>query len=117
MNAEAIKGAERFLLRPVQDHRFPAEIISHCVWFYFCFNLSFRDVEGLMSSHGVSLSYETVRKWCLQFGQIYANGLRHKSPRPGDRWHLDALFLKINGRLNYLWRAMDQDGDALDILV
>src|SRR6266850_8305542 len=89
-------------------HRFPAEIISHCVWLYFRFSLSFR---------GVSVSYETVREWCFKFGQTYANGLRRKSPRPGDQWHLDEVFLKINGRLHYLWRAVDQDGDVLDILV
>ena len=98
-------------------HRFPAEIISHCVWLYFRFALSFRDVEEMMASRGVSLSYETVREWYLKFGQSYANGLRHKSPRPGDRWHLDEVFLKINGRLHYLWRAVDQDGNVLDILV
>jgi putative transposase len=98
-------------------HRFPAEIISHCVWLYFRFTLSFRDVEEMLAMRGVSLSYETVREWCLKFGQTYANGLRRKSPRPGDRWHLDEVFLKINGRLHYLWRAVDQDGDVLDILV
>jgi putative transposase len=98
-------------------HRFPAEIISHCVWLYFRFALSFRDVEEMLAMRGVSLSYETVREWCLKFGQTYANGLRHRSPRPGDRWHLDEVFLKINGRLHYLWRAADQDGDVLDILV
>jgi putative transposase len=98
-------------------HRFPAEIISHCVWLYFRFALSFRDVEEMLAMRGVSLSYETVREWCLKFGQTYANGLRHKSPRPGDTWHLDEVFLKINGRLHYLWRAVDQDGDVLDILV
>jgi hypothetical protein len=65
-------------------HRFPAEIISHCVWLYFRFALSFRDVEEMLAMRGVSLSYETVRKWCLKFGQTHANGLRHKSPRPGD---------------------------------
>ena len=65
----------------------------------------------------VALSYETVREWCPKFGQTYANGLRRKSPRPGDRWHLDEVFLKINGRLHYLWRAVDQDGDVLEILV
>jgi putative transposase len=64
-----------------------------------------------------TLSYETVREWCLKFGQTYANDLRHKSPRPGDRWHLDEVFLKINGRIHYLWRAVDQDGDVLDLLV
>ncbi|HEY3037891.1 MAG TPA: IS6 family transposase [Pyrinomonadaceae bacterium] len=97
-------------------HRFPAEIISHCFWLYFRFSLSFRDVEE-MSIRGVSLSYEAIREWCLRFGQTYANHLRRRSPRPGDRWHLDEVFLKINGRLYYLWRAVDQDGDVLDILV
>jgi len=76
-------------------HRFPAEIISHCVWLYFRFALSFRDVEEMLAMRGVTLSYETVREWCLKFGQTYANGLRHKSRRPGDRWHLDEVFLRI----------------------
>jgi putative transposase len=98
-------------------HRFPAEIISHCVWLYFRFSLSFRDVEELLAMRGVALTYETVREWCLKFGQTYANGLRRKSHRPGDRWHLDEVFLKIKGRPHYLWRAVDQDGDVLDILV
>src|SRR5213083_2326692 len=71
----------------------------------------------MLAMRGVSLSYETVREWYLKFGQTYANGLRHKFPQPGDRWHLDEVFLKINGRLHYLWRAVDQDGDVLDILV
>ena len=98
-------------------HRFPTEIISHCVWLYFRFALSFRAVEEMLAMRGVSLSYETVREWCLKFGQTYANGLRHKSPRPGDQWHLDEVFLKINGRVHYLWRAVDQDGAVLDILL
>src|SRR5258705_11970939 len=98
-------------------HRFPAEIISHCVWLYFRFALNFRDVEELMSTRGVALSYETVREWCFKFGQTYANGLRRRSPRPDDQWHLDEVFLKINGRIHYLWRAVDQDGDVLDIMV
>jgi putative transposase len=98
-------------------HRFPVQIISHSVWLYFRFALSFRDVEEMLAMRGVTLSYETVRAWCLKFGQTYANGLRHKSPRPGDRWHLDEVFLKINGQLHYLWRAVDQDGEVLDILV
>jgi len=98
-------------------HRFPAEIISHCVWLYFRFPLSFRDVEEMLAMLGISLSYETIREWCLKFGQTYANGLRRRSPRPGDQWHLDEVFLKINGRLHYLWRAVDQDGDVLDIMV
>jgi|SRR6266853_2965529 len=98
-------------------HRFPAEIISHCVWLYFRFALSFRDVEEMLAMRGVVLTYETVREWCLKFGQAYANELRRRSPRPGDRWHLDEVFLKINGRICYLWRAVDQDGDVLDIMV
>jgi putative transposase len=98
-------------------HRFPADIISHCVWLYFRFNLSYRDVEEMMAMRGLFLSYETIRYWCLKFGQTYANDLRRRSPRPGDRWYLDEMFLKINGRLHYLWRAVDQDGDVLDILV
>jgi putative transposase len=98
-------------------HRFPAEIISHCVWLYFRFALSFRDIEEMLAMRGVILTYETVREWCLKFGQTYANDLRRRSPRPGDRWHLDEVFLKINGRIHYLWRAVDQDGEVLDILV
>src|SRR6266436_1482684 len=98
-------------------HRFPAEIISYCVWLYFRFASSFRDIEEMLAMRGVFLSYETVREWCLKFGQTYANGLRHRSARPGDQWHLDEVFLKINGRLHYLWLAVDQDGDVLDILV
>ena len=98
-------------------HRFPAEIISHCVWLYFRFALSFRDVEEMLAMRGVVLTYETVREWCLKFGQSYANNLRRRSPRPGDTWHLDEVLLKINGRIHYLWRAIDQDGDVLDILV
>jgi putative transposase len=98
-------------------HRFPAEIISHCVWLYFRFALSFRDVEEMLARRGVALTYETVREWYLKFGQTYANDLRRRSSRPGDRWDLDEVFLKINGRLHYLWRAVDQDGEVLDILV
>ena len=94
-------------------HRFPSDIISRCVWLYFRFSLSFRDVEELMSSRGVSLTYEAVREWCLKFGQNCANGLRRNSPRAGDRWHLDEVFLKINGRAHYLWRAR-QGIDMLD---
>src|ERR1700716_436930 len=71
----------------------------------------------MLAMRGVSLTYETVRAWCLKFGQTYANSLRRRAPRPGDRWHLDEMFLRINGRVHYLWRAVDQDGDVLDILV
>ncbi len=98
-------------------HRFPAEIINHCVWLYFRFALSFRDVQEIMAMRGVTLSYEAIREWSLKFGQIYANELRRKRPRPGDKWHLDEMFIKINGKEHYLWRAVDQDGNVLDILV
>jgi putative transposase len=98
-------------------HRFPAEIISHCVWLYFRFCLSYRDVEELMAACGVILTYEAVRYWCRKFGQAYATALRQRHPRPGDTWHLDEVFLTIHGTRHYLWRAVDQDGYVLDILV
>ena len=98
-------------------HRFPAEVISHCVWLYFRFSVSYRDVEEMMAMRGLLLTHETIRYWCLKFGQTYANNLRRRQARTGDRWHLDEVFLKINGRVHYLWRAVDQDGDVLDILV
>jgi transposase-like protein len=98
-------------------HRFPAEIISHCVWLYFRFSLSYRDVEEMMLERGVLVSHEAVRYWCRKFGQSYANQLHRWRPRPGDKWHLDEAFLTINGARYYLWRAVDQDDNVLDILV
>ncbi|MCX4902456.1 IS6 family transposase [Streptomyces sp. NBC_00892] len=100
-----------------KGHRYPVEIISHWVWLYFRFPLSFREVEELMLERGVIVSHETVRRWCAKFGQAYANGLRRRRPRPGDKWHLDEVFIKINGEQKYLWRAVDADGNVLDILV
>src|SRR2546425_8653737 len=97
--------------------RFPAEIISHCVWLYFRFCLSYRDVEEIMAERGVVVTYETIRDWSQKFGGTYAGRLRRQTPRPGDRWHLDEVYLSINGKLQYLWRAVDQDGEVLDILV
>jgi putative transposase len=97
--------------------RFPVEIISHCVWLYHRFPLSFREVEEMMMERGVVVSHETVRQWCTKFGQTYANQLRRRRPRPGDKWHLDEVFIKIGGKTHYLWRAVDQDGVVLDILV
>src|SRR5215510_5705580 len=102
---------------PYKRHRFPAEIISHCVWLYFRFCLSYRDIEELMAERGVVLTYGAVRYWCRKFGQAYANQLRHRRPRPGDKWHLDEVILTINGQRHYLWRAVDQGGHVLDILV
>src|SRR5205085_2393808 len=78
-------------------HRFPPEIIGHAVWLYFRFALSYRDVEELLAERGVILTYETVRQWCRKFGQAYANTLRRRRPRPGDKWHLDEVFIQING--------------------
>ncbi|MFD7498018.1 IS6 family transposase [Streptomyces sp. NPDC059832] len=100
-----------------RGHRYPVEVISHCVWLYHRFPLSCREVEELMLERGVVVSYETVRQWYLKFGQAYANALHRRRPRPGDKWHLDEVFIKINGELKYLWRAVDQDGNVLDILV
>jgi putative transposase len=82
-------------------HRFPREIIAHCVWLYHRFTLSFRDIEELMAMRGVTLTYETIRRWCSKFGQTYANGLRRRRPRSGDIWHCDEVFLKINGETHY----------------
>src|SRR3989454_10900946 len=99
-----------------KNHRFPVEIISHAVWLYFRFCLSFRDVEELLFERGVVVTYEAIRKWCRKFGQAYANQLRRRRPRPGDKWHLDEVFLTIKGEHHYLWRAVDQADNILDIL-
>ncbi len=98
-------------------HRFPGEIISHCVWLYHRFGMSFREVEELMFERGVLLSYETVRRWCLKFGAEFARRLKRRRARPGDKWHVDEVFLNIGGARRYLWRAVDQAGNTLDILV
>jgi putative transposase len=100
-----------------KNHRFPVEIINHAVWLYFRFCLSYRDVEELLFARGITVTYEAIRKWCCKFGQPYANQLRRRRRRPGDKWHLDEAFLTIKGRRYYLWRAVDQDGTVLDILV
>ncbi|MDQ3705108.1 MAG: DDE-type integrase/transposase/recombinase, partial [Chloroflexota bacterium] len=98
-------------------HRFPAEIISHCVWLSHRFDMSFRAVEELLFERGVVLSYETVRRWCLKFGSEYARCLKRHRARSGDKWHLDEVFLNIGGERRYLWRPVDQYGNTLDILV
>jgi putative transposase len=98
-------------------HRFPPELIQHAVWRYFRFALSFRDVEDLLAERGVDVSYETVRRWVLKFGPAYAKRLRRLRPRPHSQWHLDEVFVSIGGRQMYLWRAVDAEGEVLDILV
>jgi putative transposase len=98
-------------------HRFPAEVISHAVWLYFRFPLSLRHVDELLAARGVAVSHETVRQWGLKFGQAFANQIRRRLPQAGDKWHLDEAVVKISGVKHWLWRAVDQDGTVLDILV
>jgi len=100
-----------------RGHRFPPEIISHAVWLYHRFTLSFRDVEDLLAERGITVTYEAIRFWCQKFGPTYARKLRKKQGRLGDIWHVDELFITIQGQRRYLWRAVDQDGDVIDILV
>jgi putative transposase len=98
-------------------HRFPAEIISHAVWLYFRFPLSLRHVDEILAARGITVSHETIRQWGLKFGQAFANQIRRRLPRAGDKWHLDEVAVKIAGKKHWLWRAVDQDGMVLDILV
>jgi putative transposase len=98
-------------------HRFPAEIIGHAVWLYHVFSLSLRDVELILAERGITVTHESIRQWGLKFGGDFARKLRHRRPKPGDTWHLDEVFIRINGVLHYLWRAVDQHGVVLDILV
>jgi putative transposase len=100
-----------------KGHRFPPEIISLAVWLYHRFTLSFRDVEDLLAERGIITSHEAIRLWSLKFGPEYARRLRRKQGRLGDIWYVDEVFVKIQGQQMYLWRAVDQDGDVLDILV
>ncbi len=98
-------------------HRFPPQIIQHAIWLYCRFTLSFRDVEDLLAERGLDVSYETVRRWVLKFGQSYARRLRRFRPRPDGRWHLDEMFVTIRGRRMYLWRAVDAEGEVLDFVI
>src|SRR5215471_14928020 len=99
-----------------RGHRFPPQIISYAVWVYHRFCMSFRAVEDLLAERGITVSYETVRHWCRKFGSDYARRLKKRQGRLGDSWHLDELFVRINGQQQYLWRAVDQDGDVIDTL-
>src|SRR5881398_624177 len=98
-------------------HRFPAEIISHAVWLYFRFPLSLRMVEEMLAARGITVTHETVRQWALKFGQDFANRIRRRLPQAGDKWHLDEVAIKIAGVKHWLWRAVDQTGMVLDVLV
>jgi putative transposase len=98
-------------------HRFPPPIIQHAIWLYLRFTLSYRDVEELLAQRGLDISYETIRRWVRKFGSVIARRLRQRRPRPSDRWHLDEMVVRIAGRRMYLWRAVDHEGEILDVLV
>jgi putative transposase len=97
---------------PGRDHP-----IQHAVWLYHCFSLSLRDVELILAERGIVVSYESIRDWSFRFGRAFATNLNRRRPRPGDKWFIDEVFIRIRGKLHYLWRAVDQDGNVLDILV
>ena len=98
-------------------HQFPPDVIRHAVWLYLRFTLSYWDVEDLLAERGLDVSYETVRRWVLKFGPLFARNLRRRRPRPPERWHLDEMIVVIGGRRMYLWRAVDSEGEVLDLLV
>ena len=103
--------------RRYRRHRFPVEVVEQCVWLYYRFALSYRNIEEMMAKRGIQVTYETVRKWCHKFGSLYAAQLRKLRARFGTKWHLDEVFIKTNGVQHYLWRAVDQNGTVIDILV
>jgi putative transposase len=98
-------------------YRFPAEVISHAIWLYFRFPLSLRMVEEMLAARGIIVSHESVRQWALKFGQAFANEIRRRLPSAGDKWHLDEVVITIAGKKHWLWRAVDQEGIVLDVLV
>ena len=96
-------------------HRFPPDIISYAVWLYYRFNLSHRDIEGLLAERGITVSREAIRLWCIKFGALYARRLKRKHRGYGDTFYIDEVFVNINGKQHYLWRAVDQDGEVVDV--
>src|SRR5919112_103084 len=106
-------------MRPISyaRHQFPAEIIRHAIWLYLRFTLSYRDVEELLAERGIGVTYESIRRWVLTFGPTIARRLRARRPRPHGRWHLDEMAVRIGGKLMYLWRAVDAEGEVLDVLL
>src|SRR5829696_2245399 len=98
-------------------HQFPPAVIQHAIWLYLRFTLSYRDVEELLAERGLDVSYETVRRWVLKFGPGFARNLRRLRTRPADTWHLDEMVVSIQGRRMYLWRAVDSEGEILDLLI
>jgi len=95
--------------------RFPPDIISYAVWLYYRFNLSHRDVEDLLAQRGITVSREAIRLWCIKFGTLYARRLKRKHRGYGDTFYIDEVFVRINGKQHYLWRAFDQDGEVVDV--
>ncbi len=106
-------------MRPISyaRHQFPPDLIRHAVWLYLRFTLSFRDVEDLLAERGIEVSYETIRRWVLKFGPAFARELRQRRPRPSSQWHLDEMSVAIGGERVWLWRAVDHEGEVLDLLV
>jgi putative transposase len=102
---------------PYKRHRFPLEIIQYAVWLYHRFNLSHRDIEDLLAERGIAVSYESIRLWCNKFGPRYARRLRRRHQGYGDTFFIDEVFVKIQGRQQYLWRAVDQDGEVVDVFL
>jgi putative transposase len=98
-------------------YRFPSVIIQYAVWLYYRFNLSLRNIEDLLAERGISVSYETIRLWCIKFGPKYANRLSRKHRGYGDAFFIDEVFIRIDGRQHYLWRAVDQDGAVVDVFL
>lgn len=98
-------------------YRFPPEIIQHAVWLYHRFNLSHRDIEDLLAEQGITISHEAIRLWCIKFGTEYAKRLKRKRRGFGDTFFIDEVFIKISGVQHYLWRAIDQDGDVVDVFL
>ena len=96
-------------------HRFPPDIIAYAVWLYYRFNLSHRDIENLLAQRGITVSREAIRLWCIKFGAIYTRRLKRSHRGYGDTFYIDEVFVKINGKQHYLWRAVDQDGDVVDV--
>jgi len=96
-------------------HRFPPDIVSYAVWLYYRFNLSHRDIEDLLAERGITVSYETIRLWCIKFGALYARRLKRRHGGYGDTFYIDEVFVKIKGKQHYLWRAVDQDGEVVDV--
>jgi putative transposase len=110
-------GSRRMKNIDYDGYRFLPAVIQQAIWLYFRFTLSFRDVEDLLAERGITVSYETVRRWVNHFGPMIAADLRRRRPKPYSTWHLDEVYLKISGRMVYLWRAVDAEGEVLDVLV